>query len=72
MARFNDAPKGIRLVRLVRGLRQYDLEAFTGISAAVIGRIERGERPASAAELAAIAKALCVPVQELSRASDPA
>lgn len=53
---------GLGLARIVRGLSSAELAAATGIAAARVGRLERGEAECTARELYVIAKVLGVPV----------
>ena len=55
----------IRAFRKLRGLTQQELAAKTGISLAVLGTIERGNRVVTEKELARIVETLGVSASEL-------
>lgn len=55
----------IRAFRKLRGLTQQELAAKTGISLAILGTIERGNRVVTEKELARIVEALGVSASEL-------
>ncbi|WP_422659045.1 helix-turn-helix domain-containing protein [Paenibacillus sp. EC2-1] len=55
----------IRAFRKLKGLTQQDLAARTGISLAVLGAIERGNRRTEEQILVKIAEALDITIQEL-------
>ncbi|MEK3732735.1 MULTISPECIES: helix-turn-helix domain-containing protein [Paenibacillus] len=55
----------IRAFRKLKGLTQQELSDRTGISLAVLGAIERGNRTAEDHQLATIADTLGISLQEL-------
>jgi len=55
----------IRAFRKLKGLTQQELAERTGISLAVLGAVERGNRKAEEQILAKIAEALGISLQEL-------
>jgi len=55
----------IRAFRKLKGLTQYELAAETGISLAILGTIERGNRKVSQQELDRIAGVLAISIEEL-------
>lgn len=55
----------IRAFRKLKGLTQQELAARTGISLAVLGAIERGNRRTEEQILVKIAEALDITIQEL-------
>lgn len=55
----------IRAFRKLKGLTQQELAERTGISLAVLGAVERGNRKAEEQILAKIAKVLGISLQEL-------
>ncbi|WP_194540318.1 helix-turn-helix domain-containing protein [Paenibacillus sp. JZ16] len=59
----------IRAFRKLKGLTQQELAERTGISLAVLGAIERGNRRAEEQMLAQIADVLEISVQELKERS---
>ncbi|MBU5350506.1 MULTISPECIES: helix-turn-helix domain-containing protein [Paenibacillus] len=59
----------IRAFRKLKGLTQQDLAERTGISLAVLGAIERGNRRAEEQMLAQIADVLEISLQELKERS---
>ncbi|RAR44954.1 helix-turn-helix domain-containing protein [Paenibacillus sp. MDMC362] len=59
----------IRAFRKLKGLTQQELAERTGISLAVLGAIERGNRRAEEQMLAQIAEVLEISLQELKERS---
>ncbi len=59
----------IRAFRKLKGLTQQELAERTGISLAVLGAIERGNRRAEEQMLAQIAEVLGISLQELKERS---
>jgi transcriptional regulator with XRE-family HTH domain len=55
----------IRAFRKLKGLTQQELAAETGISLAVLGMIERGNRKVAERELNLIAGVLSISIEEL-------
>ncbi|WP_440115137.1 helix-turn-helix domain-containing protein [Paenibacillus sp. QZ-Y1] len=55
----------IRAFRKLKGLTQQELAAETGISLAILGTIERGNRKVSQQELDRIAGVLAISIEEL-------
>lgn len=55
----------IRAFRKLKGLTQHELAAETGISLAILGTIERGNRKVSQQELDRIADVLAISIEEL-------
>ncbi|MEC0126451.1 helix-turn-helix domain-containing protein [Paenibacillus pabuli] len=55
----------IRAFRKLKGLTQQELAAETGISLAILGMIERGNRKVSERELNLIAGVLSISTEEL-------
>ncbi|WP_405172908.1 helix-turn-helix domain-containing protein [Paenibacillus sp. FSL H8-0280] len=55
----------IRAFRKLKGLTQHELAAETGISLAILGTIERGNRKVSQQELDRIACVLAISIEEL-------
>ena len=55
----------IRAFRKRKGLTQHELAAETGISLAILGTIERGNRKVTAQELNKIAGVLAISIEEL-------
>ncbi|MEK3705638.1 MULTISPECIES: helix-turn-helix domain-containing protein [Paenibacillus] len=55
----------IRAFRKLKGLTQHELAAETGISLAILGTIERGNRKVSQQELDRIAGVLAISIEEL-------
>ncbi|MBE7684210.1 MULTISPECIES: helix-turn-helix domain-containing protein [unclassified Paenibacillus] len=55
----------IRAFRKLKGLTQQELAAGTGISLAILGTIERGNRKVSEQELERIANVLNISVEEM-------
>ncbi|PQP84032.1 transcriptional regulator [Paenibacillus sp. PCH8] len=55
----------IRAFRKLKGLTQHELAAETGISLAILGTIERGNRKVSPQELDRIAGVLSISIEEL-------
>ena len=55
----------LRRLRVVQGLSQERLALAAGIDRAYVGRVERGSENVTISTLAAMAKALSVPVAEL-------
>ncbi|MFS0874126.1 helix-turn-helix domain-containing protein [Paenibacillus xylanilyticus] len=55
----------IRAFRKLKGMTQQELAAETGISLAILGTIERGNRKVSEQELNRIASVLSISIEEL-------
>ncbi|WFR65471.1 helix-turn-helix transcriptional regulator [Paenibacillus amylolyticus] len=55
----------IRAFRKLKGLTQHELAAETGISLAILGTIERGNRKVSQQELDRISDVLAISTEEL-------
>ncbi|UPK44103.1 MULTISPECIES: helix-turn-helix domain-containing protein [Paenibacillus] len=55
----------IRAFRKLKGLTQQELAAETGISLAILGMIERGNRKVTERELNLIAGVLSISIEEL-------
>ncbi|WP_434748587.1 helix-turn-helix domain-containing protein [Paenibacillus amylolyticus] len=55
----------IRAFRKLKGLTQHELAAGTGISLAILGTIERGNRKVTPQELGKIAGVLAISIEEL-------
>nr|WP_261764702.1 MULTISPECIES: helix-turn-helix transcriptional regulator [Paenibacillus] len=55
----------IRAFRKLKGLTQHELAAETGISLAILGTIERGNRKVTPQELSKIAGVLAISIEEL-------
>lgn len=49
----------------MKGLTQHELAAETGISLAILGTIERGNREVTPRELSKIAEVLAISIEEL-------
>lgn len=65
----NQLAQRIRAFRKLKGLTQQELAERTGISLAVLGAIERGNRRAEEQMLAQIADVLEISLQELKERS---
>ncbi|NMI07636.1 helix-turn-helix transcriptional regulator [Paenibacillus sp. SZ31] len=55
----------IRAFRKLKGLTQHELAAETGISLAILGTIERGNRKVTQQELDRISGVLSISIEEL-------
>ncbi|SFM08489.1 helix-turn-helix domain-containing protein [Methylorubrum salsuginis] len=61
----------LRRLRVAQGLSQERLALAAGIDRAYVGRVERGSENVTVDTLAAIARALAVPVADLFVAPEP-
>ena len=61
-----DYGKAIRIVRAARGIAQKDLARISGLDPSYISLLESGDRAPSQRAIAAVAKALTVPVHVLA------
>jgi len=68
----SSGPSGLRLARLLRGLRQQDLSDLAGVDQTLISRLENGNWRVSARTREKIARALDLPVEALFPNSKPA
>ena len=57
------SPTGVRLARLLRGLRQSDLASLAGVDQTLISRLETGGGRVSARTKEKLARALDLPIQ---------